>query len=211
MEDLIVLPGLFVYQSMCNIKETTMNNLSLPIFPLEVFLLPAGKVRLRVFEAKYIKLISIASAKGGFIIQPHSDDEGPDNFSIGSLVEVHDFNQGEDGILEVDVYCRSLVGIHSFKSNDDLIFGTIAPLAHWSEEYMVLGSLPSELASTLDEIITEDIMLSDLYQDKSLTNEAWVIARWLELLPINFTLKKSFINDNDFKYAKEFIESVVYK
>ena len=188
-----------------------MSNLSLPIFPLEIFLLPAGKVRLRIFEAKYIKLISIASAKGGFIIQPRANNEGLDNFNIGSLVEVHDFNQGEDGILEVDVYCRSLVDIRSVENNDDLTFGTIEPLMHWSEEDVALGSLPSELASTLNEIITEDIMLSDLYQDKRLTNEAWVIARWLELLPMNLALKKSFINENDFKYAKELIESIVYK
>jgi Lon protease-like protein len=196
---------------MCNIKEIIMNNLSLPIFPLQVFLLPAGKIRLRIFEAKYIKLISIASAKGGFIIQPRYDNEGVGNISIGSLVEVHDFNQGADGILEVDVYCRSLVDIHSVENDDDLAFGSIDPLTHWSEESMALGSSPSELASTLNEIITEDIMLSELYQDKNLTNEAWVIARWLELLPINLTLKKYFISENGFKYAKALVESIIYK
>lgn len=188
-----------------------MNNLSLPIFPLQVFLLPAGKIRLRIFEAKYIKLISIASAKGGFIIQPRYDNEGVGNISIGSLVEVHDFNQGADGILEVDVYCRSLVDVHSVENDDDLAFGSIDPLTHWSEESMALGSSPSELASTLNEIITEDIMLSELYQDKNLTNEAWVIARWLELLPINLTLKKYFISENGFKYAKALVESIIYK
>lgn len=188
-----------------------MSNLFLPIFPLQVFLLPAGKMRLRIFEAKYKKLISIASAKGGFIIKPRAETETVNNINIGSLVEVHDFNQGKDGILEVDVYCRSLVSITALKADDTLTFGSVESLAHWSQESRGLGSSLSALASTLNEVITEDNMLNSLYPDKILTNEAWVIARWLELLPINLTVKNSFFNANGFKHAKGLVESIVYK
>ena len=187
-----------------------MSNLSFPIFPLQVFLLPAGKMRLRIFEPKYIKLISIASAKGGFIIQPRPESKSIDNICAGSLVEVHDFNKGIDGILEVDVFCLSLVDIKNVEVNDDLTFGTAEPLTHWSEKGIPLGASLSDLAVTLNEIITEDFMLNSLYQDKMLTNEAWVIARWLELLPINLTVKNSFVNANGFTHAKGLVESIIY-
>ena len=187
-----------------------MTNVSFPIFPLPVFLLPAGKMRLRVFEAKYIKLISIASVKGGFIIQPRPTLGRDGTVNGGSLVEVHDFNQGKDGILEVDVYCRSLVDIKSIVSEGDLTFGTIEMLTHWSQEARHSDSSLKELASTLNGIIIDDIMLNSLYQEKLLTNEAWVIARWLELLPITLTVKNTFINGDNFTHAKELVESIVY-
>lgn len=193
-----------------------MNNLSLPIFPLQVFLLPAGKMRLRIFEPRYIKLISIASTKGGFVIQPRVNDEDIDketftNQVVGSLVEVHDFNQGEDGILEVDVFCRSLVEISNVVIEGSLTFGSITPLTHWSEQEQNTHLKKDELALSLNTIIQEDMMLNSLYQDKKLMNETWVVARWLELLPINITLKNSFIYTNGFEYAKGLVESIVNK
>ena len=170
-------------------QEILMDNLTLPIFPLPILLLPGGKIRLRVFESKYIKLISIASSKKCFIIQqrPDCDDTGSDeteNDSIGNLVEVSDFNQGKDGILEVDVYCVSIIKVNEIMTEGDLTFGTITPMTHWSEESRPFSQQKSELATSLNNIINGDMMLSSLYKDKLLANESWVVARWLELLPI---------------------------
>jgi Lon protease-like protein len=186
-----------------------MDNSILPIFPLPIFLLPSGKVRLRVFESKYIKLISIASAKGSFIIQQRPVSDDTENGNIGSLVEVHDFNQGEDGILEVDVYCLSIITVNEIMTDEGLTFGTITPMTHWSEENRPFSKQKSELATSLNDIINGDEMLSCLYEDKSLANESWVIARWLELLPITLTMKKSFICSHGYIEAKELVESII--
>jgi Lon protease-like protein len=188
----------------------------LPIFPLQVFLLPGGKIRLRVFESKYIKLISLASSKGGFIIKQGADgyNTGRDyteHVNIGNLVAVRDFHQGQGGVLEVDVYCLSIISINDVITEGDLTFATMVPISHWSGEQRLFTQAKNELAISLNDIINEDIMLSSLYEEKSLENQTWVIARWLELLPMNLTMKKSFICSSDFTEAKAFVESIIYQ
>jgi len=40
---------------------------TLPIFPLPVFLLPGGVTKLRIFEPRYLKMVSTASSGQGFV------------------------------------------------------------------------------------------------------------------------------------------------
>lgn len=208
----------------------------MPIFPLKVFLLPEGKMRLRIFEPKYIKMISIASAIGGFVIKPiyskpvnlFLGDEAKTDTSVtntsllieastknsehwGSYVEIEDFNQGSDGVLEIDVLCINLVEINNEKTEHELLYGECVSIQHWSDEEAEPDLPLSELASSLDEVIIQDNMLSTLYQNRQLRNQTWVIARWLELLPVNIAVKGAFINQHGFKRAKGFVESIIYK
>lgn len=208
----------------------------MPIFPLKVFLLPEGKMRLRIFEPKYIKMISIASAIGGFVIKPiyskpvnlFLGDEAKTDTSVtntsllieastkssehwGSYVEIEDFNQGSDGVLEIDVLCINLVEINNEKTEHELLYGECVSIQHWSDEEAEPDLPLSELASSLDEVILQDNMLSTLYQNRQLRNQTWVIARWLELLPVNIAVKGAFINQHGFKRAKGFVESIIYK
>ncbi|MDP2562160.1 LON peptidase substrate-binding domain-containing protein [Psychrobium sp. 1_MG-2023] len=192
-------------------QEATMNNFNLPIFPLPVFLLPHGRMRLRIFEAKYLSMVSMASELGGFVIQLTSPEQGLSHVKWGSLVEIKDFNQGPDGILEIDIYCQSLVHIGQEKVDEQgLSLAMMTKFSHWSQFHQT--SLPiSTLGSVLDSIISQHEILSDLYRVKELRCAHWVVARWLELLPISLKVKNSFIHMNNLEQTKEFIESIVYK
>ena len=189
-----------------------LNNLALPIFPLPVFVLPGGKVRLRVFEAKYIKMLSLISSHQMFVIQLTSKSPLIDNNDWGSLVKIQDFNQGEDGILEIDIHCNVLVHLSQMKLDEhNLTFAKVKPLAHWAENHLNESPLPSVLASSLNDIMSNDTLLRHLYPQRAIQNSHWVVARWLELLPMSLMLKNQFVKVNDFSQAKDFVTSVIYK
>lgn len=201
---------------------TSVSNL--PVFPLPVFILPGGKMRLRIFEARYLKMIGIASSSQGFVITSSmTSSEGTSNmssnegeshkqFTWGSLVTIEDFAQGHDGILEVDVSCTALVRLRNVTiDKDSLHFADTEVFAHWSEQAREDSFVRQSLAPTLADIISRDAMLSSLYTEQISDEPAWVIARWLELLPVAASVKSNFVVEQSFEQAKVFVKSIVYK
>ena len=195
---------------MKNIIEQDLNHLSLPIFPLSVFILPEGKLRLRIFEAKYVKMLSLISAHQMFVIQLTSKTEDIKPNDWGSLVKIQDFNQGDDGLLEIDVHCCALVQLLNIKSDkNNLAFANVKPLYHWSQNNVDDSKVSSELDIALNEVMNRNALLSRLYQHRLLKNSHWVIARWLEILPISLAVKNQFVRGNNFSQAKDFVNAVI--
>lgn len=187
-----------------------MNNepLTLPIFPLPVFILPGGIIRLRIFEPRYLKMIKIATQGEGFVIWLNPQTSEKPMIKWGSWVEVVNFDQGKDGVLEIDVKCKALVDIQSVKKDlDNLHFGVVRETAHWSQnsdEYSV-----SELGNSLEEVFVNDKMLNELYADKYSQNTNWVVARWLEILPVKVAVKSDFVVVHNYEEAKTFVQSII--
>jgi Lon protease-like protein len=187
-----------------------INKINLPIFPLSVFLLPEGMTKLRIFEPRYLKMVSIALKGQGFIIWARGDDKSLSNSSWGSWVEVMNFDQGSDGVLEIDVKCKSLVRIKSLETDkDNLHFGDVTQMVHWSQSKTDVPL--TDLSKCLKDVFANNIDLDDLYLQKETDSAGWVIARWLELLPVNLDIKASFVVEHNFEEAKEFVQSVLDK
>lgn len=192
-----------------------MNNsqLTLPVITLPVFLLPEGITRLRIFEPKYLNMVKIATKEQGFLILFKSNEANNEtnntNFDWGSWVNIINFDQGSDGILEIDVQCKSLVEILSTgQSAHSLNFCQVKPLPHWSQETY---SLPKKsLSDPLLNVFKKHLTLDQLYTKKKIDNENWVIARWLELLPVKGIIKNSFVKEHSFEEAKKFVESIIF-
>lgn len=226
------------------------HELTLPVFPLPIFLLPGGAVRLRVFEPRYLKMVKIASQEKGFVVWLNENKTKPGHSSNpsninstcwGSWVDIVNFDLGDDGVLEIDVKCHRLVELTSFeKDNDNLIFSTVGELNHWTENGSRHGLIETvnltkdteisleNLSLSLTELINENDMLGSLYANdliafkqtkreqrdhikvqNSYEHAQWVIARWLELLPVNLAIKQSFITENGFIEASQFVESIL--
>ena len=108
-----------------------MPTLNLPIFPLPIFILPQGITRLRIFEARYLKMVSLAMKNQGFVIFSHDNSEKVNTMKVGSWVEVINFDQGEDGILLIDVRCKCLVDIQAITQDKvNLHHGDVTPKNH---------------------------------------------------------------------------------
>jgi len=176
----------------------------LPMFPLSVFLLPGGITRLRIFEARYLRMVGLAS--DGFVIVPKIENK--QDLHWGSWVEIINFDQGNDGVLEIDVRCKSLVKITVVNVADDqLTFVDTEDMTHWSQKQAStdLGKLTGSLLSLIDN----NALLQDLYVDKAMANPYWVIARWLELLPIPLDIKHQFISPRSYQEAKKLVNSII--
>lgn len=182
--------------------------LILPIFPLPVFILPDGITRLRIFESRYLKMIKIATKGQGFVIWSNYQASEKSLVEWGSWVNIINFDQGDDGVLEIDVKCSSLVKITDINQDaDNLHFGEITKLNHWSQSRF--QPMIDELSSAIEDIFESNILLSDLYTDMQLNNVNWVVARWLELLPVDLNVKSSFVAQYGFVEAKEFVQSII--
>lgn len=182
-------------------------NIELPLFPLSIFLLPGGITRLRIFEPRYLKMVAIAS--NGFII---SKAQNSREKRWGSWVEIINFDQGEDGVLEIDVRCKSLVNIDAQVIEPQhfiqgVQFTAASEISHWSQKKANtdLGKLTGSLSSLFE---SHDL-LKDLYTDKIINNPYWVVARWLELLPIPFEVKNSFVSASSYVDAKKLVNSII--
>ena len=186
--------------------------LNLPVFPLNVFLLPEGIARLRIFEARYLKMVKLATKNQGFVIcvnNPTAQSNSQSDGNVwGSWVDIINFDQGKDGVLEIDVKCKSLVNITDITTDaDKLHFGNVTPFEHWPTAQAALSI--SELSASLSHVIKNNNMLSELYPDVQINNPNWVVARWLELLPIDHEAKNLFIDKHSFAQAKDLVQSII--
>ncbi|WP_298943365.1 LON peptidase substrate-binding domain-containing protein [uncultured Psychromonas sp.] len=187
----------------------TNKTTNLPIFPLDVFLLPGGITRLRIFEAKYLKMVGLSSTLGGFIISSNKQQHEPSS-RWGSWVEIINFDNGDDGVLEIDVKCKSLVELTMVESEiDNLQFASISEINHWSEKqsstHLIL------LSESLLSVFENNDLLNDLYSSKLINNPYWVVSRWLELLPIPHDVKHNFVFNSSYVEAKKLVNSIISK
>lgn len=188
-------------------------NLYVPIFPLPVFLLPQGITRLRIFEARYLKMVGIASKENGFVILFNSLND--DEVVWGSWVDIINFDHGQDGVLEIDVRCRSLVTIqHLDKDEDNLHFAKITPMPHWADTYIDSDTdnkdAVADIADSLNKLFLTNEHLDRLYSEKQLSHSHWVIARWLELLPLDAKVKENFVIKQGYLEAKSFVHTILF-
>jgi Lon protease-like protein len=182
---------------------------NLPLFPLDIFLLVGGMTRLRIFERRYLKMVSLSASLGGFIISSNKQPEG-NTTRWGSLVEVVNFDKGEDGILEIDVKCTALISLSNIKQDSDqLHFADFQQFDHWSQGDK--DEHEAFLSDSLDMLFKSNKLLNALYPEKLIDNSDWVISRWLELLPIPFDMKNKFIFDSSFSEAKNLVNSIISK
>lgn len=181
-----------------------MNNL--PMFPLNIFLLVGGVTRLRIFEPRYLKMVGLSSSLGGFIIS--SNAQNGDQPRWGSWVEIINFDKGDDGVLEIDVKCKSLGHVFNIEQDiDKLQFADISEFEHWSEGDSDDNTL--FLSESLSLLFKSNVLLNELYQDKLIENGDWVVSRWLELLPIPFDIKNKFIFNSSFVEAENLVNAII--
>jgi Lon protease-like protein len=188
--------------------------INLPVFPLPVFLLPNGITRLRIFEQRYLKMIQIASVNNGFVIVSKNiniENKSEDLVEAevwGSWVDIINFDTGEDGVLEIDVKCKNLVHLSSLtKDDDNLHFSDIEICPHWDESTIENETNP--LFQSLLSLFEQTPLLQALYKNETTANTQWVIARWLEILPISFEVKELFSKPDSYSTAQEFVQSIV--
>jgi uncharacterized protein len=196
----------------------------LAIFPLPIFLLPSGITRLRIFEPRYLTMISTSSDGRGFVIAACDKGTEAKLPKWGARVQVIDF-YSENGVLVVDVQALHLVSLGVTKrQNDGLLIGEVHYLAHWAklEKPVAAGTSPLEahkhqhtseqmnaLVHVLKNIVSQHSLLSNVYQHLYLESPQWVCARFLEILPLSLSEKEKFIEPRALEHTQSFLFTLV--
>lgn len=185
-----------------------MPTINLPIFPLPIFLLPQGITRLRIFEARYLKMVSLAMKNNGFVILPKAKTPKSVDLMTGSWVEIIDFDQSDNGLLLIDVRCKCLVDINKMQQDkDQLHHGEVSSREHWPD--ISVDATSERMATSLKQVFINNSELDVLYADKYFQQASWIVARWLELLPVKLEEKSAFIAPDSFYRAMQFIQGII--
>lgn len=183
--------------------------MELAIFPLPVYLLPGGVTQLRIFEPRYVRMVSESFKHGnGFVICVYLDDEEYNVPDWGARVEIIDFEQGKDGILHIKVRSEELVDIGAVcVETDGLRKAKCSSRAHWPDLPMTEDA--EGLSALLKEVLTNVDVLNKNYVETDYDNLSWVCRRWLELIPIPMEDKLKFASFNSIGDAKTFLLSIL--
>ncbi len=167
-------------------SEQSKNRVSIPLFPLRTVLFPGGPLPLRVFEPRYLDMISRCLREdGGFgvVLIKKGAETGPAEFvDIGTIAKVSDWYQGSDGILGVTATGeRRFRVLTTERQSDGLNIATIDVLD--AEASLPLPDEYQFLADILKGVLDD---FGRLYEglEKRYDDANWVSCRLAEILPI---------------------------
>lgn len=186
---------------------------TLPLFPLSAHVLPGGRISLRIFEPRYVRLIKEAckDERGFGICMLNSQGDKTKNehiYPIGTYVQIIDFNVLSDGMLGITVEGKQCFSIASLTTdNDGLRIGECQWLDIWQDQPR--GHDISLIGDKLKEIFDKYPEQSLLYETLQFNDLNWVIYRWLELLPVNAEQKQQFLQQKDSVKALDFLTQLV--
>ena len=160
-----------------------------PILPLDLVLFPDSLLPLKIFEPRYIDMVSACLREkkefGVVLMKSGRETRGPVSFhKVGTLAYIETFDQGKDGLLHIVAKGTSLFEvIKSEQRKDGLNVATIDPVITNQDD----GTSEIEL-SRLSKLLSEVLeSLAEMAPPKPwhLDDAAWVAYRLAELLPLN--------------------------
>jgi Lon protease-like protein len=172
---------------------------SIALFPLNVVLFPEGPLPLRIFETRYVDMVSRCMREdqrfGVALIREGSEVGPADTFDVGTMAKIVDFHQLSDGFLGL-----SCVGEQRFRilsrsrQADGLNVAGIESLAR--EAKTAVPERHARLAELLKNVLPQ---LGEVYAgiEMHLDDAVWVGHRLAEILPIAAAEKQFCLELND--------------
>ena len=170
-----------------------------PLFPLNTVLFPGGPLPLRIFEPRYLGMVSQCLKGdlpfGVLLIREGGETRSATTHNIGTLARITDWYQGSDGLLGITAVGEQrfrLLG--SDRQDDGLNMGDVEilenePSTPLPDEYQEMASI---LAAVLDD-------LGRLYEslERRFDDASWVTSRFVEILPMDLEEKQRCLEQSD--------------
>lgn len=182
-------------------------NQTIALFPLNTLLLPQGRMRLRLFEPRYLRLMKEASSgKRPFALaslnplvsQQHKDRICPEV----TLVSIIDFEQLPDGLLGITVEGLGRYQIMKrWQEDDQLHVAELTETSFWQAQHATAEQ--QLLWHKLQQVFKQYPELSTLYPQPEPENLCWLVSRWMELLPLTPHLKRQWLTQDLTDTAKD--------
>jgi len=182
----------------------------LPIFPLRTILFPDSKLPLRIFEPRYIDMVSRSmreNSEFGIILSRESTDPKMfETYDTGTLAKIIDWDQGVDGLLGI-----TTIGTQKFrlkqlnKQEDGLNIGSIERIEK-EGDYKPLKEF-THLVQLLEAIL-DDVNIYD-ENEKNFDSASWISYRFAEILPLRVEDKQKCLEIDDPIIRLNFLEPLI--
>lgn len=197
-------------------NNLTASTFTLPLFPLSAHILPGGRMALRIFEPRYIRMVKEAceQSSGFAICMLNAFGDKSQNqhiHPVGTFVTVEDFDRLEDGLLGITVQGHRCVEVLDIRTeDDDLRIGSCEWLDNWTGDSVNTTQQDIDpMVERLRELFDKYPEVKTLYEKPDFDNPAWVIYRWLELIPVKAEQKQRFLQHKDYSIALDYLSQLV--
>ncbi len=186
--------------------------MEVPLFPLSTVLFPGGPLPLRIFESRYIDMISYCMkndvAFGVLLIRDGKESGPATTHDVGTLARITDWYQGSDGLLGVTAIGEQRFRLLSSRRQDDgLNIGSIELIDDEPDLPLPrkFGALKKILESVLDD-------LGRLYEslERRPEDAVWLTYRFIEILPIDLEQKQRCLESSDTLARLRLVEEIVH-
>ena len=159
----------------------------LPLFPLSNALLPGGRTALRLFEPRYLDMVSgcLRSDSGfGICLIREGGEAGEPAmpYGVGTEVRIVDWDRQSDGLLGITVEGQHKIRLHDLEvQRDNLIVARVETLPPEPEQPVpedcrMLVEILRRILDQVDPVIR--------YEHPRWDDAGWVGSRLTELLPL---------------------------
>lgn len=172
--------------------------MELPLFPLNTILLPGGRLRLKVFEPRYLDLVSGCLRSGGpfgiCLIKSGSEvGEAAEPERMGTLAHIRKADMHEAGVFDLDIEGGERFGIQSTRVGpNQLLIGEVELLLPESS-----APVPEHCAACLRLLRRMAEELPELTLRPVRDEVAWVGHRLVELLPFEMGARQAMLELDD--------------
>ncbi len=177
-----------------------MSTLTIPLFPLHAVLFPGGALPLRIFEPRYLDMISGCMKEdkgfGVCLIRDGSEvGKAADTYDTGTLIEICYFSKQPDGLLGITACGQQRFKITSREVQSNQL--TMAEVTLLDNE--ATCPLPEKFnhAANVLRNLFEQLGYPFVKMEKKYDDASWVGSRLAELLPVRLEQKQYFLQLDD--------------
>jgi Lon protease-like protein len=171
----------------------------LPLFPLNAVLFPGGPLPLKIFEPRYLDMVSrCMREQSGFAVVLVSEGEeasiATSFAATGTEARIVDFDRLADGLLGISCLGRERVRVvEAWREPDGLNRGRVLDIA--ADPVVAVPPEQAWLADVVKQVLPE---AGDTYRHVERRDDAaWIANRLAELLPLALADKQSLLELSD--------------
>ncbi len=187
--------------------------MTIPLFPLNTVLFPGGQLPLKIFEARYLDMISECLRSGqqfGVCLISSGNEVGgsAECYEIGTLAKIIDWDKRDDGLLEIVVEGQQRFRLLEKRERPNQLAEGDVQLIDDEDD---CEELPVEyqLLSDLLRQIAEKFELSYRKEHEKYENAVWVGYRLSEVLPLESEERQELLEIDDVMNRLQHIQDAI--
>jgi len=185
----------------------------IPLFPLNNVLFPEGEITLKIFEPRYIDMVSecLRSDTGfGTCLIREGVETGlsAEFFPMGTYARIIDWDQTDSGLLEITATGERRFKVERMElRSDQLRMGEVS----WLDDDEDSMPVSYQAFSDLLKEISHRYELPYTKQTERFDDAKWVSERLAELLPFEMSAKQALLEMDNALHRLDYMQALLEK